>query len=87
LVDKSTARRTLRPAAPASFARVSKIEVIVASAERAEGLAGKDLGCQTVVKRSSRLLSVIGTGSASGARAISKPSIVKRTRPSELAIT
>ncbi|KAF8120699.1 hypothetical protein EV363DRAFT_1123564, partial [Boletus edulis] len=70
-------RTTLRPAAAAPRARGSKTERRDACAS---GVGLRDerraLGCQTVVRRSSRLLSVIGTGSASGARAISKPSIV-----------
>ncbi|EGO22025.1 hypothetical protein SERLADRAFT_372653 [Serpula lacrymans var. lacrymans S7.9] len=87
VVSRSITRTTWRPAVTAFLTRVLNAE----RSDPPEGTESNDEGnafdCQAVVKRSSTLLSVMAIGSASGARAISKPSIVNKTRPSELQIT
>ncbi|KAF9236610.1 hypothetical protein BU15DRAFT_11873, partial [Melanogaster broomeanus] len=85
--SQSTAQTIFLPAAAASCARSLMTKPTAARAGSDAREDSKGLDCQTMVRRSSRLLSVIGMDSEPGARAILNALMVKSSFPSTFTMT
>ncbi|KAF9242000.1 hypothetical protein BU15DRAFT_22666, partial [Melanogaster broomeanus] len=85
--SQSTAQTIFLPAAAASCARSLTTKPTAAQAGSDAREDSEGLDCQIMVRRSSRLLSVIGMDSESGARAISNALMVNSSFPSAFAMT